>query len=87
MHKSAANLVPIKATNLCVIVSASGMFAYKSSSRYTVRQQRGASTLSSAGAAPTPPGATGVTGATTGAGGGDAPSGNIGVCAPSFSEL
>lgn len=56
------------------MVSASGMLAYKSSSRYTVRQQRGAS-LPSAGAGAAEPGD------------GAAPPGYMGVCAPSFSEL
>lgn len=87
----------MSSTYLCVIVSASGILAYRSSSRYTVLQQRGASLpsaasadgeLSSGGSAP--PGL----GAALGAPGPGLPAPNelrpaayIGVWAPSFSEL
>lgn len=64
-----------------MIVSASGMLAYKSSNKYTVRQQRGASAPAEGAGA----------GAGAGGGAGGAGSGtvvaNIGVWAPSFSEL
>ena len=65
-----------------MIVSASGILAYKSSNKYTVRQQRGASA---------PAEGAGAGGAGAGGGAGGAGSGtvvvNIGVWAPSFSEL